>query len=1597
MSIQTTAAFISCTNLVEFQNSSENLHKMYVRFDITSASGNSPRIDLYRYIGPYMNSESESNITSDNEHCKKILTIYESGAYVYSQSFFPIQTPPQIIGTDINRTVNFIDDFTILTNSGTDLKIAHDLTEVATDNATIINDVAFTRRQMFYLVQTNSEAIPDAAPYMLTPDYDNKTFICHSSKTQVKHNYLQYEGDEIWQSDLSSLAGTWQQGGGLSRTSTDITRLYLDSTHAGPTGKGGYAWVSDRSTGRVFRHNLNDGVLEQTYSSGIGGYRGHGIAIDLNTGDCISTPGPTNIYRNFINGGATPTRISSSRTGTYGYGVIPLYGYPDRFVVTDVKKDSPSSPGIPCVLFHGINTATTRLVYGSDPGGHVYAAAGAPNGKALQTHLGSAGAYTVVPSGGNWGSLYIISPVNASAFVKNLYTAINPYIPGIVCGSPRISVDNHRAYPNTIINEDISEDEKRDYFSVSQMHEYGLHMAKTASVSGDVSINWAVKCPFDISYAPCFDGENNLWNMSSYQDPVLGSKVKLYRTAGDRQITTGVLDSLVYPQGGESRYPSTSLRNWNGTLTNTSEIEWFLTRNRGVTTLLNGLANQVVDASSLDDITAVNWDSARPGSYPAAGSQTAQDAWDSMVTSKMYRKTGYSTYFGVYKSNGSLYSQTRKWGARIKIDDIYASDPSYAVTYGSLDAFYSKGSAIWLPEVIRRIGAWADSFADTTLSYIGVTGRSGIIEGNQKGMKVHPFYSHSNSLAALQASTWYYTNPSLSTEQITQLQTYFSNLRYYNFNHLLQTFIYLYSDFSGSLLSNTVENVVGSNDVIHPDTTAPSISFRISGYQSNPGYQDSPSYCYPWSNTAPESMSNMYSGISGYDDFNITYLVSAQMGSYLVTSISVSTDDYYRGYLTDTNNLSSIVTTINPVYNTSGIYTDQVYVNYTYHSPSLNGVFYLPFGRRGVAVTVTPNTFCPVIVLYNESDGSSYTLNSLIGTQLQDGSVVYIWNESTQAYDISNYIAGPGWLPNYITPKNTTIYVYANDVSASPPSSVDLMLYGDTSHLTPATNRISGMFMPAGGLNVIDLYDGTNIVKTDRAELTILERWPEPKFYLNAQDDTDLRYDLFCNNKWDLGRFDKPEEVYNESHSSDALKYDILYGIDPLSAQMLDRSIARTWPVSSWHISLSTSNFRLPWYPTKTFVLEANPLLSLEQDKQSVFTYLSSNVWRYGEYSLTMSVQASTTQTSANEEFTQYIKIADFEPFANFWAVSASTVSAAFVSTNSPISAQLYNISTMPNGIHVGSDGVAYPFISGYAPNLTVYFKESSEAHTFPISAYRWNFGDPFNEGPVNITDINSNYYTITNVQISAGSFEAPCWITNMQGHTAVHTYIMPGTYDVTLVVEASCTGTSDVCARYAGTGDSTKFYVYVEEIRPVCGTGIFASLSASTGYTSAASGVSGNSPLTAYFMSSGIVAGSFPICRMDWDFGDGTVEKITRIPHVTATSQGISLINISAYSYDLLDPRNLVIPHVYNNASEDTQTFDIHVSAYACNTNTMLHCSAYQLIAPIEPNISTRVEDVKRLIGSRFDDAGNLIYIVEGQDENTTYTIALSGELTNE
>jgi len=203
-------------------------------------------------------------------------------------------------------------------------------------------------------------------------------------------------------------------------------------------------------------------------------------------------------------------------------------------------------------------------------------------------------------------------------------------------------------------------------------------------------------------------------------------------------------------------------------------------------------------------------------------------------------------------------------------------------------------------------------------------------------------------------------------------------------------------------------------------------------------------------------------------------------------------------------------------------------------------------------------------------------------------------------------------------------------------------------------------------------------------------------------------------------KYDKTQEVYHESDSLDAKRYDILYGIDPLSAVIEDRSIARTWPITSWSMEISTNNFRLSWYPTMTCTVTSPPDYWTGQDTQSFFVPLTGRLWRYGDYCISMLVTAGALDLFSKSVETSSVTTTLFDPrnpCTNFLNEGVITF-ARDVSTSIHTNLSTYGewLSTgyvcYDPTITMGLSSISCP--EGYTGNMTI----SAEISTTHFSFY---------------------------------------------------------------------------------------------------------------------------------------------------------------------------------------------------------------------------------------------------------------------------------------
>lgn len=100
---------------------------------------------------------------------------------------------------------------------------------------------------------------------------------------------------------------------------------------------------------------------------------------------------------------------------------------------------------------------------------------------------------------------------------------------------------------------------------------------------------------------------------------------------------------------------------------------------------------------------------------------------------------------------------------------------------------------------------------------------------------------------------------------------------------------------------------------------------------------------------------------------------------------------------------------------------------------------------------------------------------------------------------------------------------------------------------------------------------------------------------------------------------------------------------------------------------------------------------------------------------------------------------------------------------------------------------------------------------------------------------------------------------------------------------------------------------------------------------------VTGYSPFTVQLTPRLCQAGSFPIDRIDWDFGDGSPVKI--VSRYTSLTGG-EIVHSNAFSLDMLDVRNYDIMHTYKKTSNDYPVFYPSLTCYSANTFTSDSCS---------------------------------------------------------
>jgi PKD repeat protein len=141
---------------------------------------------------------------------------------------------------------------------------------------------------------------------------------------------------------------------------------------------------------------------------------------------------------------------------------------------------------------------------------------------------------------------------------------------------------------------------------------------------------------------------------------------------------------------------------------------------------------------------------------------------------------------------------------------------------------------------------------------------------------------------------------------------------------------------------------------------------------------------------------------------------------------------------------------------------------------------------------------------------------------------------------------------------------------------------------------------------------------------------------------------------------------------------------------------------------------------------------------------------------------------------------------------------------------------------------------------------------------------------------------------------------------------------------------------------------------------------------------ITGYSPFIVQLSPRACKTGSFPIDRIDWDFGDGSPVKT--ISRYTAVSGG-DLVYNNAFPLDIPDVRNYDILHAYKRTRNTYSIFYPSLTCYSANTNTHDSCSI-----TIGPVALSSISSQAHFLKSRNTLKGNL-YAMDIDDNVAFFT----------
>lgn len=611
--------------------------------------------------------------------------------------------------------------------------------------------------------------------------------------------------------------------------------------------------------------------------------------------------------------------------------------------------------------------------------------------------------------------------------------------------------------------------------------------------------------------------------------------------------------------------------------------------------------------------------------------------------------------------------------------------------------------------------------------------------------------------------------------------------------------------------------------------------------------------------------------------------------------------------------------------------------------------------------------------LYNSASGYDDFTVQLSATLTDMGSfefTAYLFSYGDKSTDL----AGSTNPTNIQTTNNVIQYTYHDPSISGKPNNRQILA---TPVNVPTGKYTPYVSIPGASNTYIVTGDSLMISSSASVDIHVFERWPTAEFYGTPSDTATIRQ-LNILSSWHLMSYNF--EVGDNGHDLESSSR-IISGYDPLSANFTDISISRTWPISAWFWDFGDKTtyggFALPDI-LETHVTSQINKTSLPISKRDDCATPHSNMAHHlykgpNTYIATLWVLASNTQTDSwpisagitdenimTQTFTiaasREVKVLEVCPNVEFTAISGETIPQSY--TNDNLFNSYVKLSADRNYTGIWS---TYGLISGYAPYVKVVTVGAATARSLPFSALTWDWSDPY-------TDLTTNDYTLYNYPTAGW----PTWNEASYTLTGEHTFIMPGFYDITLLPVVSAPMSNYVSNCH---GLQKHMHVYVEEILPK------VRFNTSTHF--------GDSPLLITFNPSAVSAGSFPICRLDWDFGDDS--PIITISRLMSAEYG-NYVQLSAFA-DPSDPRNVLVSHEYSRTlASHAENYTVTLSAFACNTNTMVASSL--VIGPINPmNLVQNEGDVHLIENRMYSQEDNLLLVFEGQTSRNNFTVLLSSE----